>query len=91
MQDSALFLSNIVNALFRLFSQKLYFPPILDLYSGDIVTYTISDGPNLEMATRMLEQAFLNLPNNTGLVLHSDHGWHYQHKQYRQMLAEKGI
>ena len=76
---------------FRLFGQKLYFSPILDLCSGDIVTYTISDSPNLEMVTTMLEQAFLNLPNNTGLILHSDQGWHYQHKQYRRMLAEKGI
>ena len=76
---------------FRLFGKKLYFSPILDLCSGDIVTYTISDSPNLEMVTTMLEQAFLNLPNNTGLILHSDQGWHYQHKQYRRMLAEKGI
>ena len=76
---------------FRLFGQKLYFSPILDLYSGDIVTYTISDSPNLEMVTTMLEQAFLNLPDNTGLLLHSDQGWHYQHKQYRRMLTEKGI
>ena len=76
---------------FRLFGQKLYFSPILDLYSGDIVTYTISDSPNLEMVTTMLEQAFLVLPDNTGLLLHSDQGWHYQHKQYRRMLEEKGI
>ena len=76
---------------FRLFGQKLYFSPILDLYSGDIVTYTISDSPNLEMVTTMLEQAFLNLPDNTGLLLHSDQGWHYQHKQYRRMLEDKGI
>ena len=25
------------------------------------------------------------------LILHSDQGWHYQHKQYRQLLAENGI
>ena len=43
---------------FRLFGQKLYLSPILDLCSGDIVTYTISDSPNLEMVTSMLEQAF---------------------------------
>ena len=76
---------------FRLFGQKLYLSPILDLCSGDIVTYTISDSPNLEMVTTMLEQAFQNLPDNTGLILHSDQGWHYQHKQYRRMLTEKGI
>ena len=76
---------------FRLFGQKLYLSPILDLYSGDIVTYTISESPNLLMVTTMLEQAFAKIPDNTGLLLHSDQGWHYQHKQYRKMLKEKGV
>ena len=76
---------------FRLFGQKLYLSPILDLYSGDIVTYTISDSPNLRMVITMLEQAFEKIPDNTGLLLHSDQGWHYQHKQYRKMLEEKGV
>ena len=76
---------------FRMFGQKLYLSPILDLYSGDIVTYTISDSPNLLMVTNMLEQAFQKIPDNTGLLLHSDQGWHYQHKQYRKMLEEKGV
>ena len=76
---------------FRLFGQKLYLSPILDLYSGDIVTYTISDSPNLLMVTTMLEQAFQQIPDNTGLLLHSDQGWHYQHKQYRKMLEDKGV
>ena len=76
---------------FRLFGQKLYLSPILDLCSGDVVTYTISDSPNLLMVTTMLEQAFQKIPDNTGLLLHSDQGWHYQHKQYRRMLEEKGV
>ena len=76
---------------FRLFGQKLYLSPILDLCSGDVVTYTISDSPTLLMVTTMLEQAFQKIPDNTGLLLHSDQGWHYQHKQYRRMLEEKGI
>ena len=76
---------------FRLFGQKLYLSPILDLYSGDIVTYTISDSLNLLMVTTMLEQAFQQIPDNTDLLLHSDQGWHYQHKQFRKMLEEKGV
>ena len=76
---------------FRLFGEKLYLSPILDLYSGDIVTYTLSDSPNLLMVTTMLEQAFEKIPDNTKVLLHSDQGWHYRHKQYRQMLLEKGI
>mgnify|MGYP006382883299 CR=1 FL=1 len=31
------------------------------------------------------------IPDNTGLILHSDQGWQYQHKQYQRMLAKKGI
>ena len=76
---------------FRLFGQKLYLSPILDLYSGDIVTYTLSDSPNLLMVTTMLKQAFEKIPDNTKLLLHSDQGWHYRHKQYVQMLQDKGI
>ena len=76
---------------FRLFGQKLYLSPILDLYSGDIVTYTISDSPNLLMVTTMLEQAFAKIPDNINLLLHSDQGWHYRHKQYVKMLKDKGV
>ena len=76
---------------FRLFGQKLYLSPILDLYSGDIVTYTLSDSPSLLMVTTMLEQAFAKIPDNTNLLLHSDQGWHYRHKQYVKMLEDKGI
>ena len=42
---------------FRFFGEKLYLSPILDLCSGDIVTYTLSGSPNLLMVTPMPEQA----------------------------------
>lgn len=43
------------------------------------------------MVTEMLNKAFIKIPNDTNLVLHSDQGWQYRHKQYRQMLNAKGI
>lgn len=76
---------------FRLFGEKLHLSPILDLYSGDIVTYTLSDSPNLLMVTTMLAQTFAKIPDDTNLLLHSDQGRHYRHKQYRQRLLKKGI
>ena len=76
---------------FSLFGQKLYLSPILDLYSRDIVSYTIYDHPVLNMVTEMLDRAFETIPNGTNLILHSDQGWQYQHKQYQRMLTEKGI
>ena len=76
---------------FSLFDQKLYLSPILDLYSGDIVSYTISEHPKLSIVTEMLDKAFEKIPDDTNLILHSDQGWHYQHKQYQKMLIDKGI
>ena len=76
---------------FSLFGEKLYLSPILDLFSSDLVSYTISDRPVLSMVTSMLDKAFEKIPDGTNLILHSDQGWQYQHKQYQQMLREKGI
>ena len=72
---------------FSLFGEKLYLSPILDLHSNDLVSYTISDRPVLSMVTTMLNEAFATIPH----ILHSDQGWQYQHKQYQQMLREKGV
>ena len=76
---------------FSLFGEKLYLSPILDLYSSDLVSYTISDRPVLSMVTSTLDKAFAGLPDGTKLILHSDQGWQYQHRQYQAMLKEKGI
>ncbi|MFQ9007528.1 MAG: IS3 family transposase [Eubacteriales bacterium] len=76
---------------FSLFGEKLYLSPILDLCSSDLVSYTISAHPVLSMVTTMLDKAFEKIPDGTGLILHSDQGWQYQHKRYQRMLREKGI
>ena len=76
---------------FSLFGQKIYLSPILDLHNGYLVSYTISERPVLSMVISMLEKAFETIPDGTGLILHSDQGWQYQHRQYRCMLREKGI
>lgn len=76
---------------FNLFGRKLYLSPILDLYSRDIVSYSISDRPVLSMVTGMLDKAFAQVSDGKNLILHSDQGWQYLHKQYRRMLKAKGI
>ena len=76
---------------FSLFGQKLYLSPILDLHNGYLVSYTISERPVLSMVSSMLDKAFQTIPDGTQLILHSDQGWQYQHKQYQRMLKSKGI
>ena len=76
---------------FSLFGQKLYLSPILDLHNGYLVSYAVSERPVLSMVTTMLDKAFATIPDGTGLILHSDQGWQYQHKLYQRMLKAKGI
>ena len=76
---------------FSLFGEKLYLSPILDLCSSDLVSYTISTHPVLSMVTSMLDKAFAKLPDGTNLILHSDQGWQYQHREYQRKLRSKGI
>ena len=76
---------------FSLFGQKLYLSPVLDLHNGYLVSYAISERPALSMVTTMLDKAFATIPDETGLILHSDQGWQYQHKLYQRMLKAKGI
>ena len=76
---------------FSMFGRKLYLSPILDMFNGEIVSYNISESPRLEQVLDMLDKAFKRIPDNTGLILHSDQGWQYQHKKYQHRLEEKGI
>ena len=56
-----------------------------------VLLYAISERPVLRMVTTMLDKAFATIPDGTGLILHSDQGWQYQHKLYQRMLKAKGI
>lgn len=76
---------------FKLFGKKLYLSPILDMYNSEIISYNISTRPNLSMVMDMLDKAFIKIPDNTKIIMHSDQGWHYQHNLYQRRLKEKGI
>lgn len=76
---------------FSLFGRKLYLPPILDLYNGEITSYAINERANFEQITEMLDKAFEKLPDDTGLILHSDQGWQYQNVRYQKRPSDKGI
>lgn len=76
---------------FALFGIKSYLSPIIDLFNGEVVDYTLSRNPNLVLITDMLEKAFSKIPDNANLILHSDSDRQYQHKHYRRMLKDKGV
>jgi putative transposase len=76
---------------FKLFGEKLYMSPMLDLYNGEIVTYTIDSRPVYSLVSRMLDKALEHVNDEDTLLIHSDQGWHYQMPQYQQALKEHGI
>ena len=76
---------------FAVGDEKVYLSPILDLYNGEIIAYDLSLHPTFSQTMRMLDAAFLVIPDQTGAILHSDQGWQYQMKKYQYRLKEKGI
>ena len=71
--------------------RKLYLSPVLDMWNGEIISYTISHSPNLALVMKMLKKAFRRMGDTSGTMLHSDQGWHYQHAHYQWALREHGI
>ena len=71
--------------------RKLYLSPVLDMWNGEIISYTVSHSPNLALVMKMLKKAFRRIGDRSGTMLHSDQGWHYQHAHYQWALRERGI
>jgi len=71
--------------------ERLYLSPILDMFNGEIITYTMTSRPSLKMVIDMVHKAMKKIPKHEGLILHSDQGWHYQNKRYQNVLEKNGI
>lgn len=71
--------------------ERIYLSPVLDMYNGEIVTYTITSRPDLKMVIDMVNQAVRKIHPTEGLIMHSDQGWHYQHVKYQSTLKKHGI
>ena len=74
-----------------LFGTKIYLSPIFDMYNGEIISYSISESPNLNQVMNMIDEAFSKFEKLDGLIFHSDQGWQYQHSHYQQRLRDKGV
>lgn len=71
--------------------EKIYLSPILDMFNGEVISYSISRSPNMQMIDEMLYKAFDKIKDTKGLIFHSDQGWQYQNYAYRKALEEQGI
>jgi len=75
----------------RIKDKKTYLSPILDMFNGEVISYVISDSPNLKMVMTMLSKAFKKRDIRGNLIFHSDQGWQYQHTRYQKALEERHI
>ena len=72
--------------------KKIYLEIIKDLATKQVLTWAISEHPNLRFALTPLQKLLKQLPQ-TGyqLTLHTDQGWHYQHRAWRKLLRKGKI
>ena len=71
---------------------KLYLNPIMDMYNGEIISFGINTSPNLDLVIQPLEDALeivKDLEYRT--TIHSDQGWHYQHKKWVRTLRKHKV
>ncbi|WP_194849691.1 IS3-like element ISEnfa3 family transposase [Enterococcus faecium] len=76
---------------FKIKGRKIYLSPILDLFNGEIISYSISTSPTYKLIEEMLQQAIKKKGTEGSLILHSDQGWQYQMPQYQKKLKENNI
>ena len=70
---------------------KAYLAPVYDFGSKEIVAYAISKRPNFLQQRELLHRLMDVKPKGVRPILHSDMGWQYQQKAYRNILEQHGI
>ena len=76
---------------YKINDEKGYLSPILDMNNGEIVAYARSRHPDLNLVMKMVDDAIARENPPKGLIIHSDQGWHYQHKMYQNKLKTNGL
>lgn len=68
--------------------KQLYLSSILDVYNGEVITFTIGDKQDTDFVLHTLDQ-LPTLPENC--VLHSDQGSVYNLMSTRKQLRQKAL
>lgn len=76
---------------FKVTDKKLYLSPIIDLFNGEVISYTMTESPRIKPVIDMVEQLESRKTEDKPVILHSDQGWHYQMFIYQEALKRKNI
>ena len=90
-KPNQLWLTDVTEFRIKGEEKKLYLSPILDVYNSEIVSYTLSYHPTIELTNTMLGNALRKTKDKNGLTIHSDQGFHYQHSSWTNKLEKMNI
>jgi transposase InsO family protein len=76
---------------FNICGQRIFLSALIELYNQEVISYTISNSPSLKFVCMTIRNIFDKYENLSGLIIHSDQGWHYKTESYTQMLSMKGV
>ncbi|WP_230593949.1 MULTISPECIES: IS3 family transposase [Lysinibacillus] len=73
--------------------EKLYLSPIMDLYNGEVIGFSMSKRPTMDFVLDSLKQALPVIRERAEYrtTIHSDQGWHYQHNKWVKTLKQNKI
>lgn len=76
----------------KLTIKKAYLDPFLDMFNGEVLSFSISDKPNFKSINDALNKA-INITKDCPYrrTFHSDQGWAYQMKKYSKTLKQNKI
>ena len=69
----------------------LYLAAVIDLYSRNIVGYSLSNRMTADLVCTALQIVIYARQPPTGLIMHTDRGSQYCSQQYQDLLTQHGI
>ena len=70
-------------------ARRVYLSPVIDLYDGDVVSFSAGTSPSKALVSEMLGGAVAAAGG--GFILHSDRGWHYRTPDWVAACAAAGV
>lgn len=75
---------------FNVAGQKVYLSPLIDLFNGEVIGRSISTSPTVAFVNKMFEGVDSRIPAWVRPIAHTDQGFQYWHKNYREQLDRTG-
>ena len=90
-KPNELWLTDVTEFRIKGQEKKLYLSPILDIFNSEVISYTLSNHPTINLTNEMLEKALDKNKDIKNLTIHSDQGFHYQHSSWTNRLEKMNI